>query len=123
METHGLMRKLMEIERALPTRDDCAIRNLILAAQDGVLQLERENEELALQNAGLRLRLRESHGASVPLVAQSLNADADAEKTVEAPEFFFDARARTGRCADDECAASDDLAGVKTWRTTHFFFS
>jgi hypothetical protein len=121
MEAHSLMRQLMEIERVLPTRDDCAIRNLILAAQDGVLQLERENEELALENAGLRLRLRERRGASVPLVAQSLNADA--ENASQARDFSADTRARAGRCAGDDSPGSDHLAGTGTWRTTHFFFS
>ena len=113
MDTHSLMRKLMEIERALPTRDDCAIRNLIIEAQNGVLQLERENEELALHNAGLRLRLHGVHNSTLPLVAQSLNT-AGPNRESEACE---------GRCADQVLRVPEGPSENGTWRTTHFFFS
>jgi hypothetical protein len=120
MDAHSLMRKLMEIERALPVRDDSAIRNLILEAQNGLLQLERENEELALQNAGLRQRLRGIRNSALPRVAQSLNAAA--AETFETPDFFADAPSCQGRCADHD-SAPEDPEQPRTWRITHFFFS
>jgi|ERR1700728_3490255 hypothetical protein len=113
MDTHSLMRKLMEIERALPTRDDCAIRNLIIEAQNGVLLLERENEELALHNAGLRLRLHGVHNSALPLVAQSLSATGP-DRESEASE---------GHCADRAPRVPEGPSENGTWRTTHFFFS
>jgi hypothetical protein len=115
MDAHSLMRKLMEIERALPTRDDCAIRNLIIEAQNGVLQLERENEELALHNAGLRLRLRGVHNSTLPLVPQLLNAAAAGTD----PESDF----CEGRCANHNPRIPEGPSENNTWRMTHFFFS
>ncbi|HEX4310760.1 MAG TPA: hypothetical protein VHZ25_12085 [Acidobacteriaceae bacterium] len=113
MDAHSLMRKLMEIERALPTRDDCAIRNMLIEAQNGVLQLEHENEELALHNASLRLRLRGVHNSTLPLVAQGLGAGG--------PDHERDSC--EGRCADHASRVPGDASENGTWRTTHFFFS
>jgi hypothetical protein len=112
MDAHNLMRKLMEIERALPTRDDCAIRNMLIEAQNGVLQLEHENEELALHNAGLRLRLRET--TSSPLVAQTFSVAASS------PDQGTESYA--GRCTD-QGRVPENPSENGTWRTTHFFFS
>jgi hypothetical protein len=116
MDAHSLMRKLMEIERALPARDDCAIRNLLIEAQNGVLQLERENEELALHNAGLRLRLRGGLSSTLPLVAQSVSAAA-------AGPDHQGVSCGESRSANHAPCAPESPSENGTWRTTHFFFS
>jgi len=121
MDPHSLMRKLIEIERTLGERDACEIRKMILAAQDGVLQLERENEELALRNAGLRLRLQGIRSASLPLVAHSLNAAA--ESTDATPVTSGDESPCGHICAGSTNAGQDGDAHPGVWRTTHFFFS
>ncbi|MFP5229364.1 MAG: hypothetical protein ACLGXA_17265 [Acidobacteriota bacterium] len=110
MDTPTLMNQLMEMERALCRHDECAVRNLILQAQDGVLSLERENEQLALDNAGLRLRLDEARRSEH-----------------KSPAL----RDRThGGCHEEEAPApatlaDDSLSDPKTpvWRMTHFFFN
>jgi hypothetical protein len=105
MDVPALTKKLMEIERALETRDVFDIRNMILSAQNGLLQLERENEELALQNAGLRRSLNAVRNSSRTIAAPSHSADdPDADFSASAP-------------------GSKDDSNQRTWRTTHFFFS
>lgn len=42
MTTRTILEKLMEIERALQRRDCLSARMLVLEAQDGLIQLERE---------------------------------------------------------------------------------
>ena len=69
MDAPTLMNNLMEIERALTRRDECAVRNLIVQAQDAVLALEQENEALAIQNAGLRHRLDDYRRSPLKLLA------------------------------------------------------
>jgi hypothetical protein len=115
MDAHSLMRKLIEIERTLGERDEHEIRKMILAAQDGVLQLERENEELALQNAGLRLRLQGVRNSTLPLVAHSLNAGAESPETPDATDDL------SGDASWGDPPSDEERTGL--WRTTHFFFS
>jgi len=87
MDAPTLMNKLMEMDRALSRRDECAVRNLILQAQDGVLTLEQENEALAIENAGLRQRLDDYRRSPRKLIAlkstsvgsRALPADAPAD--------------------------------------------
>jgi len=106
MDVPALTKKLMEIERAPETRDVFDIRNMILSAQNGLLQLERENEELALQNAGLRRSLNAVRRSSMSLAAPSHPED-------EPDAFDFSADSPNSR----------DDSNQRTWRTTHFFFS
>jgi hypothetical protein len=103
MDAPTLMQKLIEIDRALGKSDECTVRNLILAAQDGVLQIERENEELALENVGLRHRLNAAR--------QSELAAARAHSG--------DSPSHSGDAPDP--AGPRNATGI--WRTTHFFIS
>jgi hypothetical protein len=115
------MHKLMEIERALNRHDDCTVRNLVIAAQDGVLALERENEALAIENAGLRQRLDATRHATVPYAAHTWSSAGDARP----------ARRETLSAAPEpssapEYSSAPDPDGSRpphTWRITHFFFS
>jgi hypothetical protein len=124
MDVPVLMHKLMEIERALSQHDECAARNLLIATQEGVLALERENETLALENAGLRQRLNATRHATIPYSAHSwtnLAANASPEQasreTVSADPGFDSARAHC------DAPEPDDSRPPRTWRITHFFFS
>lgn len=58
MQVPALMRTLNEIERALNRFGDIALRDRLRDVEDAIRQLDQENEDLALQNAGLRHRLR-----------------------------------------------------------------
>lgn len=125
MDVPVLMHKLMEIERALSTRDECAVRNLIIAAQEGVLALERENEELALENAGLWRRLNAARDASLPFAAHS-RAFPGCPTPEPSAESFDRKTPSTDDDADTdsgECEVPDDSRPPRTWRITHFFFS
>ena len=70
MDAPTLMQKLMEMTRALDSRDTCAVRNLIIETQEGVLALERENECLALENVGLHQRLDAARLTTLTAVTQ-----------------------------------------------------
>ena len=118
MESPALMHKLMEIERALGHLDPCAIRNLILEAQNGVRRLESENDHLVLENSELRRRLdqpRRSPSRSLSLQACSRNCSGEG----------FCAQPSSGEAPDPATFAEDSPCDPKilTWRTTHFFFS
>jgi len=115
MDVPVLMNTLMEIERALSAHDECAVRNLILQAQDGVLALERENEALALENAGLRRRLDATHHATLPYAAHS---PAYPGPALPAPAALPQPFRREALAADP----ADDRP-PRTWRITHFFFT
>jgi len=127
MDAPSLMNKLMEIERALSTHDEYAIRNLVIAAQEGVLALERENEELALENAGLRQRLNAAREATIPYAAHSRAfpgsplantlAESFRRETLSADPAPGSSPGRT--TAPDP----DDSRPPRTWRITHFFFT
>lgn len=110
MDAPILMHKLMEIERALSTHDDYAVRNLILQAQDGVLALERENETLAVENASLRRRLNEYQRSPLPLFTETGRASAPSIPAEAPPPSVF-----------------EDDPGVEPrlliWHTNHFFFT
>jgi regulator of replication initiation timing len=107
MNSPTLMNKLMNIEHALHRHDECAVRSLVLEVQESVLALERENEELALENAALRRRLADDRRSShQPRPHESMS---DAPE--EAPKPLI--------LADDSPAAPR----TPVWHTTHFFFS
>ena len=115
MDVPVLMNTLTAIERALSAHDECAVRTLILHAQDGVRALERENEALALENAGLRRRFDATHHATLPYAAHSPACPGPALPAPTAlPEPFL----REALSAD----AADDRP-PRTWRITHFFFT
>ncbi len=110
MNAPTLMHKLMEMERALSAQDADTLRNLIFEAQDGVLALERENEHLAIENAGLRRRLDDYRRSPLQRLALQNRA--------------------AGGCHDEETPApsvlpDDSPIEPKTpiWHMTHFFFS
>ncbi|MGC2299378.1 MAG: hypothetical protein WA476_11290 [Acidobacteriaceae bacterium] len=105
MDSPTLMLQLMEIERALGRRDASDIRNMILSAQDAVLHLERENEQLARQNAGLRRSLDAVHRSSLRVAAQL-----HAAPVTDPGESSAD-------------SATGDDSNQRTWRSTHLFFS
>jgi regulator of replication initiation timing len=111
MDAPTLMNKLMEIERALSRHDECAVRNLILQAQDGVLTLEQENETLAIENAGLRQRLDDYRRSPRKLLALKSTS--------------VGSRALPAEAAAPLTLADDSPADPQTpvWHTTHFFFT
>jgi hypothetical protein len=111
MDAPTLMNQLMEIERALSSHDECAVRNLILQAQDGVLNLEQENEVLAIENAGLRQRLDDYRRSPLKLLALKTTSVGSRALPAEAPAPLT--------LADD--SPSDPKTPV--WHTTHFFFT
>ena len=121
MDAPTLMHKLMEIDRALTRRDECAVRNLILQAQDGVLNLEQKNEALAIENAGLRQRLDDYRRSPLKLLALKSTSVGSRALPADAPAPL--------PLADDAPApltlADDAPADPKTpvWHTTHFFFT
>jgi regulator of replication initiation timing len=107
MDAPTLMQKLMEMTRALDGRDTRAVRNLIIEAQDGVLALERENESLSLENAGLRQRLDAARVSTLTAITQSRIAEPIASSF-------------TGEVSplDNE---NPGATRTHIWRTTHFF--
>jgi regulator of replication initiation timing len=111
MDAPTLMNKLMEMDRALTRRDECAVRNLILQAQDGVLTLEQENEALAIENAGLRQRLDDYRRSPRKLIALKSTSVGSRALPADAPAPLTH--------ADD--APADPQTPV--WHTTHFFFT
>ncbi len=132
MDVPVLMHKLMEIERALNQHDDCAVRNLLIATQEGVLALEQENETLAIENASLRRRLETARHATLPYAAhapgvpdwiaqasqpqrrETLSAD------FETGESHFESEHPTPTTGAPD---PHDTRPPHTWRITHFFFS
>jgi regulator of replication initiation timing len=125
MDVPVLMHKLMEIERALNQHDECAARNLLIATQDGVLALERENETLAIENAGLRQRLNATRHATVPYAAHSRSSLSAADSSpMPARRQILSADSESSP-ALEPCGAPepDDSRPPHTWRITHFFFS
>jgi hypothetical protein len=140
MDAPTLMHKLMEMDRALERRDSSSIRNLILEAQEGVRALERENEELAVENAGLRQRLDAAHHSTLPYSAharpaqaasnaladeaflrQILSGEALAPEALAPKSQFGEALSADPTTEDDP--ANGDPPRTHLWRTTHFFFS
>jgi len=107
MDAPTLMQKLMEMNRALDGRDTCAVRNLIIEAQERVLAIERENECLALENAGLRQRLDAARLSTLTAVTQARDAEPIGSS-------FTGEAFSTG---------NDSTSAPRThiWRTTHFF--
>jgi hypothetical protein len=100
----------MEIERALSTHDGHAVRNLILQAQDGVLALERENETLAIENAGLRRRIDEYQRSPLPLLSPTGRPAAQVRGSeAPAPSIFEE--------------DPDIEPKLLVWHTNHFFFT
>jgi regulator of replication initiation timing len=132
MDVPVLLHKLMEIERALTQHDDCAVRNLLIATQEGVLALEQENETLAIENAGLRRRLDAARHATLPYAAHTPGvpdwiAQASQPQRREtlsaepaAHELHLEAAAPTRPTGAPD---PDDTRPPRTWRITHFFFS
>ena len=107
MDAPTLMQKLMEMNWALDGRDTCAVRNLIIETQEGVLALERENESLSLENAGLRQRLDSARVSTLTAITQTRNAEPISSSF-------------TGEVSslDNE---SNNAPRTHIWRTTHFF--
>jgi hypothetical protein len=107
MDVPTLMQKLMEMTRALDSRDTCAVRNLIIETQEGVLALERENECLALENVGLHQRLDAARLTTLTAVTQTRNAEPIASSFIGEPSS----------------PDTDNTNAPRThiWRTTHFF--
>jgi hypothetical protein len=107
MDVPTLMQKLMEMDRALAQRDTCAVRNLIIETQEGVLALERENESLSLENAGLHQRLDAARLTTLTAVTHA--------RTAEPIASSF-----TGETSSP---SSESASAPRThiWRTTHFF--
>ena len=124
MDVPVLMHKLMEIERSLSQHDECAVRNLLIATQEGVLALEQENETLALENAGLRRRLDAARHATLPSAGHSAVPDwiAQASQPLrrEAPSADLGIAPETQTTAAPD---PDDARPPRTWRISHFFFS
>lgn len=108
MESPSLMHKLMEIERALGHLEPCAIRNLILEAQNGVRRLESENEHLVLENSELRRRLEQPSRSPTQRFA---------------PQACFSGHSLAHEAPAPVVSAEDSPCRLLTWRTTHFFFS
>lgn len=133
MDVPVLMHKLMEIERALSQHNECAVRNLLIATQEGVLALEQENETLAIENAGLRRRLETARHAALPhaahisgvpdWIAQASQPQRSETLSAEpaARELHLDAEDPTR--ATTSAPDPDDAHPPRTWRITHFFFS
>lgn len=112
MDAPSLLPSLIELERALDALGDSDLRQRILQIRGGVVQLQRENEELALQNAGLRERLRGVRRSTLPLYAQSLTA---ASAALDDPD---DSPVCVGRPV-----MGCDARKAHVWRTTHYFRS
>jgi len=129
MDDPTLMHQLMEIERALGRHDECAVRNLILQAQDAVLALERENETLALENAGLRQRLDAARNATLPYAAHAPVYSSSETPSPAAPPLenlrrkIFSAVHGPEPDTTNGGSSDKDSRPSHTWRTTHFFFS
>jgi hypothetical protein len=121
MDAPTLMNKLMEMDRALSRRDECAVRNLILQAQDGVLTLEQENEALAIENAGLRQRLDDYRRSPRKLLALKSTSVGSRALPAGAPP----PPTRAAHPPAPLTLADDAPADPKTpvWHTTHFFFT
>ena len=117
MDVPTLMQKLMEIDRALDRNDRSVLRNLLIEAEDGVLDLERENEELALENAGLRQRLADARYAAMAAHRQPANGAGLAPEPTRRATLSAE-----GSPADYDLDA-DGSRPPNTWRVTHFFFS
>lgn len=104
MDVTTLIPTLVEVEQALALQGDCTLRNMILDAQDGVRQLQCENEELALQNATLRRSL-ESARRFAHLAHSYVSSTEAADRFRE--EFLS--------------ADRGDEENPRVWRTTHIF--
>jgi hypothetical protein len=120
MDAPTLMHKLIEMERALQRRDSSAIRSLILEAQEGVRALERENEELALENAGLRRRLDAARPSNI---TYSAHACAEMHGDPSTAAHAFRRQLLSTDPVTDAEPANGDPPRTHLWRTTHFFFS
>src|ERR1700722_6049320 len=107
MDAPPLMQKVMEMNRSLDQRDTCAVRNLIIETQEGVLALERENDCLALENAGLRQRLDAARLTPLPPGPHARSV------SLESPSHVVEPLS----------ADNDNISAPRThiWRTTHFF--
>ena len=110
MDAPTLINQLAEIERALSTHDAGAARALLLAAQQGVLALERENEHLALENASLRRRLND-YRRPLKLLAHPNSAHCSQALPAEAP------------AAQTLAGDSPSSPKLLVWHTHHFFFT
>jgi len=120
MDAPTLMHKLIEMDRALERRDSSSIRNLIREAKEGVRALERENEELALANTGLRQRLDAARPSTLPYSAHArLDQPSD---PCPAAQAFRRQVLSTDPVTDTE-PANGDPPRTHLWRTTHFFFN
>ncbi len=118
MESPALMHKLMEIERALGPLEPCAIRNLILEAQNGVRRIESENEHLVLENSELRRRVDQPRRSPFNRFAlQSCSQQCSGDGSCAQPSSD-EAPAPATFAEDSPCDPK-----LLTWRTTHFFFS
>ena len=110
MDAATLSQKLAALEHALSLRADGPLHDLFLSLQDGVRQLQQENEELALQNVSLRHRIRGGRCSSLPLVSLSQNGAGDYPELD--PEL--DVASLSG-------APSPGEDNARLWRVTHFF--
>ncbi len=104
MDVSTLIPTLVEVEQVLALRGECALLGMILTAQEGVRQLQCENEELALQNATLRRSL-ESARRFAHLAHSYVSSTEAADRFRE--EFL------SSEPGDEE--------NPRVWRTTHIF--
>jgi hypothetical protein len=98
MDAPTLMHKLMEMDRAL----------------------ERENEELSLENAGLRQHLDAARHSTLPYSAHA-RAEMPGDPS-PAAQAFRRQLLSTDPVTEGE-PANGDPPRTHLWRTTHFFFS
>ena len=110
MDAPSLLPRLIELERALDALGDSNLRERISQIRSGVVQLQCENEELALQNAGLRQRLRGVRRSTLPLYAQSLTA---ASEALDDPD--------DSPICEERPVMACDTGKMLVWRTTHYF--